>query len=232
MTSVVDIFNIATGLLGVFFSAKVNHFLTETPWKRGVMERQLLELYAPLDFALQSNLPADPSCLVLLIREKISDCYPIVPITIAEECERLSSLPKLTKDDLTTTTAMISSFYNWTKKRLGYPYEKEKIKNYYTPPHEDNLKNSSVVGPFDRKYKNIFATILFAVWIFSFVALIEAFVLKAFAIPQFYPHLALGVFGCLALYGILFAIRLGIYLFKKRKKRNEANSCPSDEEKK
>ncbi len=104
---------------------------------RKIREKQLSCLYTPLEKLLTFTDDLDASDLFLTAEAIIKDNLELVPTVMMSEIEKF-------KEDksrgLLPLRTVVSSFYNCTRKSLGYPFDSSKIKSAYTPTYDRNLE--------------------------------------------------------------------------------------------
>lgn len=101
--------------------------------KKQIRERQLTNVLAPMDKLLSFSPCDDASDVLIRFGCIIEENYRDTPSAIIEEYKRLRRIRNVTFGQLQTLIVMVSSFYNWTKKALGYSFDSRKIRQEYTP---------------------------------------------------------------------------------------------------
>jgi hypothetical protein len=118
--------SIITGWIGQNIGKKE----INTPQIKEIRELQLKNLYVPLEKCLnykkvenQDDILSEVETILLqnleLVPHEIMDCF--------------QAVKKSKEKDLSELKNAVSSFYNWNKKYLGYPYSKAKIIPKFTP---------------------------------------------------------------------------------------------------
>lgn len=111
--------------------AIITSIISKIPAKKTTQDvrmTQLNEVYVPLEKLLQLNI--SPLEKIAAAQKIISEQYLIFPPAIKKEVDTLSKEPE---PDLKTLTTMVHSYYEWTKRSLGYPCNEWAILSKYTP---------------------------------------------------------------------------------------------------
>lgn len=108
--------------------------------RRELRKLQVANILGPLDRLLFFTDQKDPSTLLCAVVEIVETNYDLVPTRILEETLYLKRKKNLTLESFSTLATVNASFYNWTKRALGYPYEATKINRFYVPHGERNSR--------------------------------------------------------------------------------------------
>ena len=95
-----------------------------------IRELQLKNLYVPLEKCLNYKKVENQDAILSEIETILLQSLELVPPEIMD-C--FQAIKKDNRNDLSEFKNAVSSFYNWTKKYLGYPYSKDKIIPKFTP---------------------------------------------------------------------------------------------------
>ena len=106
---------------------------------RKIMHEQLTKLLAPLDLLLSKTDGSDWKTLKKSITDLISSNYVFVPPLLLERYKNLIAFDSCPAEEYIEFCIAVSSFYNWTKRKLGYPNDKYQINKEYTPARERSL---------------------------------------------------------------------------------------------
>ena len=111
--------------------AIITSLINKIPAKKNtqdIRKVQLNEIYVPLEKLLQLDISALEK--IAATQKIISEQYLIFPPAIKKEIDTLSKEPE---PDLKKLTTMVHSYYEWTKRSLGYPCNEWDILSKYTP---------------------------------------------------------------------------------------------------
>ena len=138
ITGVTSIFTCALGL-------SLGRRDTNAPSAKKIYELQLINLYMPIDriFSLKCNL--SPSEILAKISLVIHENYVLLPPNVLNGYIAIMYEEDLTSEMLESFRTIIRSNYHWTKKRLGYPYDKRCIRKKDVPTYERNTMISTSV---------------------------------------------------------------------------------------
>ena len=103
-----------------------------------IRQKQLDELLTPLQKFLFYDPELESTDSITKIRTLTENCFEIIPPLLLTALE-----PFLANDTLPNASAkqlkpIVSSFYNWTRRSLGYPYNRRMIKANAVPHTERN----------------------------------------------------------------------------------------------
>lgn len=106
--------------------------------KKEILKQQLVEVFAPMDKLLNLEKEKSEQEIIECLKQIASEKYMLVPSILMEEIKRLGTYRNnaRTLQDIET---IVSTFYNWSCKRFGYPYTPEKINKYFIPTRERNV---------------------------------------------------------------------------------------------
>lgn len=82
---------------------------------------------------LSLSQPVDSAAALKSINTIIYENYKLIPKELLCEVNFLNQKKNLSSADLRKVTEIIGSYFHWTKKYLGYPFDKKKIKVEYSP---------------------------------------------------------------------------------------------------
>lgn len=114
----------------------------ESPTTRRIREEQLQNLYAPLERTLNLNTSSDIRGTLAQLQIIISENIVLVPPVILNKFLEISAADNPTGADISELRKVVSSFFNWTRKSAGYPYDSSVIKRDWIPTSARN----SVIG--------------------------------------------------------------------------------------
>ena len=122
-------FTLVVGFIGLFAGRRDAKSLSV----RAIREMQLTNVWEPIEVLFEMNPAFETSDVIQAISTLVAQNHKLLPREILTEINRLRFLNELTQKDFNRLRVMNSSYYNWTKKALGYPYNRDKIKTFYTP---------------------------------------------------------------------------------------------------
>lgn len=131
-TAITAVGSIITGYIAVRAGKKSSSSLSS----RELREIQLIELFEPMDKYLSFRIGLTPSELLKKIVFLVEQQYRNVPPSVFNEVNDLQRNADLSDKDFNKLRRIVSSFYNWLRKNLGYPYDSQKIDSDYTPPSD------------------------------------------------------------------------------------------------
>jgi hypothetical protein len=133
-TFIVSITSVITCLLGLFIGRRDK----DMPHIKEVRTRQLENLFTPLEkyFVFSLTTGAVPS--IEFISSIIKENFELTPPAILNEFLVIKSNSNSGESDFWNMREMVSSFYNWTRKSLGYPYERSAIIKEFTQTFDPN----------------------------------------------------------------------------------------------
>lgn len=126
---ITGVFSLAVGFIGLWAGKKDAKSLSQNQ----ILEAQLSNVWEPMEKLFnfsQTNVPLDTLKSLVDI---VSANYKLVPQEIINEIYTLRKKARLDDRDFLKLKAIASSYYNWTRKTLGYPYNRQQIKMEYTP---------------------------------------------------------------------------------------------------
>ncbi len=135
-TIITAIASLVTCVLGIYAGKSDNR----NPSIKKIREDQLFKVFSPLEQKLSLNSGYDPSLLISDIKEAIENNFPLIPPVFLDEFVKISKIENPTEADFEKIKSIISSFYNWLRKVLGYPYDEHEISPYIIPAIERKLK--------------------------------------------------------------------------------------------
>lgn len=144
--------SIITCLIGVSAGKRT----ADNPSARGIKERQLTELYVPMTRVLRRLSQQNTKECIDEMISIVDAAGAIVPPQISQAVESLSDGGVPAEADIAHTKRLVASYYNWTRRSLGYPYDPKQIKNSLTPVYERNT--------YIRLYVEL---TFFLIWLFS-----------------------------------------------------------------
>lgn len=98
-----------------------------------IYAEQLTCLWEPLEKMFLFEAHTDLHEMRRKIAALIRDNYKLVPKDYLAEFSKLSRRKVLSANDFEKLRIISASYYNWTKRNLGYPYEPKKILLEYNP---------------------------------------------------------------------------------------------------
>jgi hypothetical protein len=114
-----------------------------SPSAKRIKEEQLQKVFSPIQKLLffDKNLSSPESLAVL--KSIVDENFPLLPPVLLNELSAvMSGSGKVNPNKL---SEIASSFYNWTRKSLGYPYSAKDIKPKLIPTAERNATFKYVV---------------------------------------------------------------------------------------
>ena len=99
--------------------------------QRRISEKQLLHLLAPLEQLLVYSSYRDIDALIPRIQSVIDSNFVYVPSLLWDKFMHLCEAPSTKR--FADFTVVVSSLYNHSRKKLGYPHDKNSIIRKYTP---------------------------------------------------------------------------------------------------
>lgn len=102
---------------------------------------QIEKIYAPLLTIWMKDGTDGFSISASVISKLFADNHAIVPLSLLQEWNEQE---RFKKPEYEKFEEILLANYNWTRKQLGYPYEKERI-NLEHVPHVDNAKMNVVI---------------------------------------------------------------------------------------
>lgn len=126
--------SIATCLIGLHSGA------TElvSPPTRKLLDAQLLGLLAPVHKLLTFHDDNNWVSVCPLIRDLIDQHYALTPPLLLSKYQALASQDAPSETAVREFRTIVSSLYNWTRKKLGYPFDSSQIRKEFTPTHDQN----------------------------------------------------------------------------------------------
>ena len=115
-----------------------------SPSMKKVSEQQLEQLFLPMERLLSLGCQQDAKGLMSNLFQIIYSNLLFVPPVLLAEFRRISAIEDPMDSDFSKLREIVSSFYNWTRKALGYPYDKAAIKRRFIPTYERNAAISQV----------------------------------------------------------------------------------------
>lgn len=125
--------SIFTTFIVGLLSQRVMRQNAKFPIIQDVFKQQLEHIYTPMDKLLSFWHGVQPQELLNLLCQIVEKHYSLVPPEILKEIESLSSRTAVDVASFDRLRLMVSSFYNWTRKKLEYPYDPEKLNRRYEP---------------------------------------------------------------------------------------------------
>lgn len=128
--STVFLDSILTALIAAAASV-VTAIIAKHPSRKNIAAVQKLQLdnvYVPLEMLLQKNISTDEKLKAAKII--VSEQYLIFPPAIKHKIDSLSAD---SNPDLEELSTMVHSYFEWTKRSLGYPCDEWAIVLKYTP---------------------------------------------------------------------------------------------------
>lgn len=101
---------------------------------------ELSNLYAPLETILQKAELKGVDATFKDVSDILEKNSVLVHPVVLDEFRRISELKEVELKDLEELRIIVSSFFNWYRKALGYPYKANDISKKYTPTYTRNAK--------------------------------------------------------------------------------------------
>ena len=117
---------------------------TAIPSQKEIYSSALNTVWEPLDKLFTLHSATSPQDKLHQIDTIISDNYKLVPTEFMKEYASLKQLHKINESDFTRIQMISSSYFNWMRKYLGYPYNEKKIKVEFTPKTRRDILLSSL----------------------------------------------------------------------------------------
>lgn len=108
--------------------------------KKEIRNSQVYNVLGPMDLLLSFPDERSPEKLFKSLREIVDNHYNLVPAPILKEIKLLGQSKELTFSSFTELSVIVSSYFNWTNRAIGYPYDSSKINRKFTPNTERNTK--------------------------------------------------------------------------------------------
>lgn len=167
-TSIVTAIIAATAtVLASLLTVRANRSRIFSPYKKEFMEALVFNFLAPMDKIMTFHAAQDWSDIRFDLKYLIDTNYALVPPQILSECTPLLSSEEIADEQFHKLRTIVASFYNWTKREIGCPYDHSKLKKEYVPVDEMLEKMKILFAVLV-----VFATIFFAV-LFLFNAIPE-----------------------------------------------------------
>lgn len=90
-------------------------------------------VWEPLDKIFTLHPTSDPQAKLQQIDIIVSDNYKLIPPEFIKEYRVLKQTDKLKESDFLRIKMISTSYFNWIRKNLGYPFDRTKIKTAFTP---------------------------------------------------------------------------------------------------
>lgn len=126
---ITGVFSLAVGFIGLFAGKKDAKSLSQ----KQILEAQLSNVWEPMEKLFNFSQAHSPLDTLKSLVDIVSANYKLVPQEIINEINALRKKERLDDRDFLKLKAIASSYYNWTRKTLGYPYDRQHIKLEYTP---------------------------------------------------------------------------------------------------
>lgn len=120
---------ITVGLMSLFRPKREDR----TPSKREIYETQLNLVWEPIDKIFSYQRLTDPNGAFRMITAIFSENYKLIPNELINEVLPLMDKEDITTSDLRKIQTISSAYFHWTKRYLGYPYDRKKIMKEYPP---------------------------------------------------------------------------------------------------
>lgn len=111
--------------------AKVSSF--KKKHRQEMLTRQLDYIFEPMDKLFVMNVNSTPAQLLLSAIVIIESNYKLVPQGILNKVLTIRTSKEITDSQINELAIIVSSYYNWTRKYLGYPHDPSKIVDKHTP---------------------------------------------------------------------------------------------------
>lgn len=126
---ITGVFTLAVGCLGVYAGRRDAKSISI----RQIRKEQLDNVWEPIEVLLSLNLFFDPEKAMQTIVQIVSENHKLIPREELLEIDHLRLQNHLKRESFDRLKIINSSYYNWAKKALGYPYAKNTIQIAYTP---------------------------------------------------------------------------------------------------
>ena len=133
-TAITAITSLATCLIGL----RVGKQDAVSPSAKKIREAQLNNLYLPLERCFLCASEDGIKNALSQVQEIIYENLALVPETILNEFQKVTIIENPTVNDISALRRATSSFFNWTRKSMGYPYNHSAIKRNWVPTYERN----------------------------------------------------------------------------------------------
>lgn len=175
--------SVITTLLGVW----LRKIISNSSLPRSIRERQLIKLYMPLEICLHHSQELGQSTILDEAYKIMVDNIVLVPTQILNELE--SAQKDISR--IYHFKLVVSSYYNWTKKSLGYPFDGDAILPDYTPVSQKREKACTIA-----------VIVALSFWVISACIIIEHILF-----PRELKHPTIFSVFC-----IIFCVGLGLYI--------------------
>lgn len=126
---ITGVFSLAVGFIGLSAGRKDARSLSQ----KQILETQLSCVLEPIEKLFNFSQPRGPLEPLNSLVNIVSANYKLVPQEIVREMNALRKKQQLSEADFLKLKTVVSSYYNWTCKTLGYPYDRHQIRLEYTP---------------------------------------------------------------------------------------------------
>lgn len=122
------VFSLIVGFIGLFAGRKDTKSISQ----KRILEAQLSNVLEPMVKLLTISRPCGPLEPLNSLMDIVSSNYKLVPKQILCEINVLREKERPCTSDFHKLSIIVSSYYNWTCRYLGYPYDRSQIKMEYT----------------------------------------------------------------------------------------------------
>lgn len=131
-------------IMGFFgwLAGKSNRTVKKTLW-----DEQLKNLYEPLDYLLSFSNKKSAYELLHEINSIISEHYRYLTPDVQNELNILCKKEDLSMSDFQNLKMLVSSTYNWLRKKLSYPYNKTSIRRSTVVMHTKDMSTRIAMLP-------------------------------------------------------------------------------------
>ena len=133
-TAITAISSIVTCLIGI----QAGKQKTSSPSMNGIQEQQLTNVFLPIEHIFQFGECKDIEHVIAEGFAIIEKNFILVPPALFLSFKEVKELPEPKTADLNEVKKINASYFNLTKKALGYPYDAGSICIEHTPFYERN----------------------------------------------------------------------------------------------
>lgn len=114
--------------------------------RKEIREAQLSKVFEPIDKLLFYSQNDDPKSTLNELVDIVSGSYRLVPQIIHDEVAALISCEHLEMSSFDKLHIIEASYYNWTKRSLGYPYDPTAICREYCPEARKHVMAQEILN--------------------------------------------------------------------------------------
>ena len=159
-TAITACAGIITCLIGIYAGKQQSNHPTE----KKIREQQLFQVFTPISRIFIFHENKDTLSIIEEISPIINRELHLIPPPMLSEFLRVKSLESPKPADLSELQFINTSFFNWSKKTLGYPYNEDEILYTLLPSH---WKKRAFFSVLPLLLCSISLVLITASWVFS-----------------------------------------------------------------